>query len=232
MRHRPIVPTGLLLALLALAPLMQARADDTKLSLSETATVTAPPDELAAVLRAEATAPTPAEAQRMVNATMADALARARGTAGVTVGTGGYGVFRDAAAKPERWQASQTLTLRSADGPALLTLVGALQQKGLAMSDLHWQLSDAAEKRAQAEATRRAVAALRARVDEAAGLLGLAFVRFDSVRLDAQRPVRPMMRMMSVTPAAAVAPAPPPSAAAEDIPVSATVDAEAALAPK
>ena len=232
MRHRPILPIGLLVALLALAPLAAARADDnTRLSLSETATVTVPPDELAAVLRAEATAPTPAEAQRMVNTTMADALARAREVAGVTAGTGGYGVFRDAA-KPERWQASQSLTLRSADGAALLTLVGVLQQKGLAVSDLHWQLSDAAERRAQAEATRRAVAALRARVDEAAGLLGLAFVRFNAVRLDAQRPVRPLMRMMSVTPAAAAAPAPPPSAAAEDIPVSATVEAEAALAPK
>ncbi len=92
---------------------------------------------------------------------------------GVTASTGGYGVYRDASVKPERWQASQTLALRSADGASLQELVGALQQKGLAVSDLHWQLSDAAQHDAQAKALRQAISALRARVDDAAGLLGL-----------------------------------------------------------
>jgi predicted secreted protein len=223
MRH------ALLAALLFLVP-VSAWADDTTLSLSETATVMAAPDELSAVLRAEATALTAAEAQRLVNAAMADALTRVRQAAGVTSSTGGYGVYRDPSVKPERWNASQTLALHSADGPVLLTLVGALQQKGLAISDLHWQLSDDAERKAQAEATRRAIGALRARVDEAAGLLGLRFVRFATVRLDSPQPFRPAMRMMAVAPAAA-APM-PPSATAEDIPVSATVGADAELAPK
>jgi predicted secreted protein len=218
----------LLAAALVLAPLTGARADDTTLTLSETATVMAPTDELAAALRAEATAPTAAEAQRQVNAGMADALAHAKQVAGVTASTGGYGVYRDPAGKPERWQASQTLELRGADGAALLTLVGTLQQKGLAVSELRWQLSADAAKRAEAEATRRAIAALRARVDEAAGLLGLRFVRFDKVRLDTPPPFRPAMRMMAL---AASADAPPPSAVAEDVPVSATVGADAVLAP-
>jgi uncharacterized protein len=225
MRHRHV----LLAAMLALVPLSAAWADNTTLTLSETATVMAPPDELAAVLRAEATASTAAEAQRVVNAAMADALARAKETNGVTASTGGYSVYRDASAKPERWQASQTIALRGTDGAALLTLAGALQQKGLAMGDLHWQLSDAAERKAESEATRRAIGALRARVDEAAGLLGLTFVRFDKVSLDAPHPVRPMMRMMA---AAAPAAPTPPSATAEDIPVSSTVGADAVLAPK
>jgi predicted secreted protein len=219
----------LLAALLVLLP-VSAWADDTTLSLSETAMVMAAPDELSAVLRAEATAATAAEAQRLVNAAMADALARAKQAAGVTASTGGYGVYRDPSVKPERWNASQTLALHSAEGPALLTLVGALQQKGLAISDLHWQLSDDAARKAEAEATRRAIGALRARVDEAAGLLGLRFVRFATVRLDSPQPFRPAMRVMAVAPAAA-APM-PPSATAEDIPVSATVGAEAELAPK
>jgi predicted secreted protein len=226
MRHRHV----LLAAALALAPLSGAWADDTRLTLSETATVMVPPDELAAVLRAEATAPTAAEAQRQVNAAMADALARARQEPGVAASTGGYDVFRDSNAKPERWQAAQALSLRSADGAALLTLVGVLQQKGLAVGDLHWQLSDEAERRAQAEAMKRAIGALRARVDEAAGLLGLRFERFESVRLDTPGPIRPVMRMMAV--AAPAAAAPPPSAAAQDIPVSETVGADAALGPQ
>ncbi len=217
-----------LLAALVVLPLSGAWADDTRLTLSETATVMVPPDELAAVLRSEATAPTAAEAQRMVNVAMADAVARAKQVAGVTASTGGYGVFLDTGVKPERWRASQTLALRGADGAALLTLVGTLQQKGLAVGDLHWQLSEDAEHRALAEATRRAIGALRARVDEAAGLLGLRFVRFETVRLDTPPPFRPAMRMMAVA-APATAPV-PPSAAAEDVPVSATVGADALLA--
>jgi len=221
---------ALLAAVLVVLPLAGAWADDTRLTLSETATVMVPPDELAGVLRAEATAPTAAEAQRLVNGAMADSLARARQVAGVAASTGGYDVFRDTASKPERWQASQTLVLHSADGAALLTLVGALQQKGLAVGELHWRLSDEAERRAQAEAMRRAIGALRARVDEAAGLLGLRFERFETVRLDTPPSFRPATRMMA---AAAPAAAPlPPSAAAEDIPVSATVGADAALAAK
>lgn len=227
MRHRPI----LLAAVLLLAPVSRAwAADDTRLSLTESATVTVAPDELSAVLRAEATAPTAAEAQRAVNAAMADALSRAKQAPGIVAATGGYGVFRDTSAKPERWQASQTLSLHGADGAALLTLVGALQQKGLAVGDLHWQLSDATERKAQAEAMRRAIAGLRARVEEAAGLLGLSFVRFVSVQLQAPPSFRPQLRGMAL---AAAAPAPaPPSAEAEDIPVTATVSAEASLAPK
>jgi predicted secreted protein len=226
MRHR----LALLAAMLALAPLSCAWADDIRLSLSETATVMAAPDELAATLRAEATAPTASEAQRQVNAAMADALAHAKRTPGVVAATGGYGVFRDTATKPERWQASQTLALRSADGAPLLTLVGTLQQKGLAIGDLHWQLSDDATRKAQAEAMRRAIGALRSHVDEAAGLLGLSFVRFVTVQLQTPPLFHPAMRAMAV---AASAPAPtPPSAESEDVPVSATVSAEASLAPK
>jgi uncharacterized protein len=226
MRHRHV----LLAAMLALAPLSGARADDTTLTLSETATVMAAPDELAAEMRAEATTATAAEAQRSVNAAMADALARAKDTAGVTASTGGYSVYRDMAAKPERWRASQTLALRGPDGAALLTLVGALQDKGLVVGDLHWQLSNAAARKAEAEATRRAIGALRARVDEAAALLDLHFVRFVTVRLDTAPSPRPMMRMMAT--AAPAAAATPPSVTAEDIPVSSTVGADAVLAPK
>jgi predicted secreted protein len=230
MRHRhALLAVMLVLAPLA-APLGAARAESstTKQTLSETATVLAVPDELSAVLRAEATAATAAEAQRQVNAAMADALAEAKKVASVTASTGGYDTYRDSSTRPERWRAGQALALRSADGAALLTLVGTLQQAGLAVGELHWQLSDDGEHRAKSEATRRAVAALRARADEAAGLLGLVFVRFDAVRLELPAGIRPMMRMMAVSPSAQA----PPSAISEDIPVSVTVGADAVLAPK
>jgi len=228
MRRHLVLAAALSLAAAALPG--AAWAEDTKLSLTEGGMVMVHPDELDAVLRAEATAPNAAQAQREVNAAMADALAAAKQVGGVTAGTGGYNVFRDGSAKPERWQASQALNLSSKDGAALLTLVGALQQKGLAISDLHWQLADETEAKARDQALRKALSALRARADEVAGLLGLNFLRYEQLRVDMQTPVRPMPRMMAAT--ASMAAAPPPSAEGQDVPVRVTVSAEAVLVPK
>jgi predicted secreted protein len=222
------------LAVLLAAP-ATARAD-TVLHLAETATVQARPDELAATLQVQATAPSAAEAQARINALAADALARVREAVGVTAQTGVYDVFRPAPPGPQEhrpagdtWQATQSITLHGTDGAAVLALVGALQQKGLAVTQLGWRLSADAERTARQAATRQALQALRGRVDEAAGLLGLKFVEFREVRLDAARPQPFMPRMLAA--AASPGAAPPPSAMAEDTPVSATAEADALLRP-
>ena len=78
-------------------------------------------------------------------------------TANVTVSTGGYFVWRVGPAPltpPEHWQANQSIDLTSHDGAAMLKLVGELQQKGLAIGQLGWRLSDAATRAARAEARR------------------------------------------------------------------------------
>jgi uncharacterized protein len=200
---------------------------DTTLHLDDTETVMAHPDELVATLRAEASAPSAAAAQQVVNTAMAAALAHAREVAGVTAATEGYTVWQ--ATQPQRWQASQALTLRSQNGPALLTLVGELQRNGLATSDLSWQLSREASRTARDLAMREALSALQARAEEAAGLLGLRFESFQRVSVATPQPVPIVPRAMM---AMAAAPPTPPSVQAEDIPVSATVDADAVLVPK
>jgi uncharacterized protein len=200
---------------------------DTILHLDDTETVMAHPDELAATLRAEATATSAAAAQQAVNSAMAAALARARQVTGVTAATQEYTAWQ--VTQPQRWQASQTLTLRSHDGPALLTLVGELQQKGLAIGELSWQLSREASRAARDQAMRDALSALRGRAEEAAGLLDLRFESFQRVSIATPQPVPIMPRAMMAMAAAAPT---PPSAQAEDIPVSATVDADALLVPK
>jgi predicted secreted protein len=207
----------------------------TVLKLAETATVTIRPDELAASLRAEAVASSAAEAQARVNAAIADALARAQAVSGVSVSTGGYSVYRTApnpndhagADKTERWQAGQSLELKSADGAALPKLVGELQKSGLAVRNLGWRLSPEAARRARAEATRLALAGLRGRADEAAAQIGLAFEGFKEIRLDSERPAPFAPRMMSA--AMAAGGAPPPSAEAEDLSISATAEADVLL---
>lgn len=194
------------------------------------------PDELAASIRAEAVAPSPTDAERRVNALIADALKRAHQVSGVTVSTGNYSVWRigptpqDHQDHTERWQATQTIALHGHDGAPLLALVGELQQKGLALSQLGWQLSDEAGRAARQQALAAALKALRGRAETAAELIGLQFDQFKEVRLDTPRPP-PMPRMMMAAPASAKAFA-PPNAEAEDEMVSATAEADVLLKPR
>jgi len=218
----------------ALAAMSAHALADTLLHLSETATVMAHPDELDATLRVEALSSSAAVAQRQVNAAMEEAVATAKKVAGLTVGVAGYFVWHVGPTPQdhaERWQASQSLTLTSHDGTALLQLVGELQQKGLAVSQLGWRLSDATEHQARADATRKAITALRGRAEEAAAVLGLRFGSFKEVRLDGARPMPMLQRAMTMGAAAAAA-APPPTAEATDVAVSATADADVVLLPK
>jgi predicted secreted protein len=203
-------------------------AADTILHLSDTETVIAHPDELVAALRAEATGSSAAAAQQSVNATMAAALARAKQVPGLTAATEGYVAWQPT--QSQRWQASQTLMLRTQDAASLLMLTGELQQHGLAISELSWQLSPAASRAARDEALRNALRALRGRAEEAAGLLGLRFEQFQRVSIATPQPM-PIPRAMMGAAMAAAAPT-PPSAEAQDVPVSATAEAEALLVAK
>ncbi|MDR3537758.1 MAG: SIMPL domain-containing protein [Acetobacteraceae bacterium] len=208
---------------------------ETHLHLGETATVMAAPDELAAAMRIEATSATAAEAQARVNTVMQDALARTKAQPGVTVSTGGYGVWRVGPTpqdRTERWQATQTLNLSSHDDAALLKLVGELQQKGLAVGSLGWRLSREAERRAHQEATKQALTALRGRAEEAAGLLDLRFEQFKDIRLDTAEPQQPLYRAAMPAPMALAAVAPAPSVAPQDVAVTATAEADVVLQPR
>lgn len=226
---RPAASALLLLLLVAASP---ARAE-TVLHLSATATHMVAPDELDATLRAEAVSANPADAQQRVNALTSEALAAAHQVPGVTVSTGGYTVWRIGPTqqdRSERWQAGQSLTLKSHDGAALLKLVGALQQKGLATGQLNWRLSPETERKAHTEAMEQALSSLRERVDKAAALLGLRFGSYKEVRLDSAEP-RPVPRLMNMATSMSAAAA-PPQAESTDIPVSATVEADAILLPR
>ena len=78
-----MTPLPMLAALLLAVPLIPAAQAETLLRLSESAYVSARPDELAASLRFEVEAPDAATAQSRVNAAMAKALAEAKATSGV-----------------------------------------------------------------------------------------------------------------------------------------------------
>ncbi len=218
---------ALLLTLFLLAA-MPVSAAETLLRLSETAHVTVKPDELVAVLRAEGTGATAAAAQAQANAMVRRTLDAVAAKPGITATTGGYGVWQRA--KPNtQWSAVQSVTLKSQDGPTLLALVGTLQAGQLALERLSWQVSPNAARRAQSEATKQALGALRGRSEEAAAILSLKFTGFREIRMQDQP--RPVMLMGAARAMAAPAEAPPPSAEAEDADIAATVEADAVLAP-
>jgi len=226
------LPGILFLCISAIAP---AHAQDTVLKLGETVTIMVTPDELAASLRAESLAPNAQEAQRRVNELMRDALDSAKKVASITVSTGGYNVWRTAVTpqdRNERWQAGQSINLTGKDAEAMLRLVGELQQKGLVQGNLAWRLSRDKERTARRDATKQALSGLRGRADEAAEILGLRFASFREVRLDSVAPPPVIPRQQGMMSRAAMASAPQPSTEAEDLPVTASAEADILLKPR
>jgi uncharacterized protein YggE len=223
--------TRLALALLgALAVVHPALAQpaglsETLLRLSETAEVTRPPDEVFATLRAEARAGTAAAAQEAVNRAIAAAVALAQATPGIQVSTGGYWTAR--AEEARSWQASQSIMLRAAAGPALLELAGTLQGQGLAMSGLDWTLRRETARGARQDAARLAIEAIQARAADVAAQLNLDLVGLREVTIHASDATPRPMAM-----SASRASASPPVAVARDAVVSATVEAVAVLRPR
>jgi uncharacterized protein len=217
-------------SILMLAPLLAIAGPacaNTALHLSDTETVMAHPDLLVATLQAVATAPSAAAAQQQVNTAISAALARARQVPNVAVSTQQYTSWQPK--EHGEWQASQTMRVSTLDGAALLSLVGRLQDSGLAVTELGWELSPKATRKAHDQAMREAIANLRARADDAAGLLGLRFASFDKVNIATPSPfVGPRLAGLAMAAAAPAA----PNAVAEDVPVSATVQADATLVPK
>jgi uncharacterized protein len=228
-------PTLLGLAFLSALAAGSAHAQDTVLRLAETVTVMVTPDELAATLRAEAIAPNAQDAQRRVNDMMRDALEGAKKAAGVTVSTGGYNVWRVGMIpqdRAERWQAGQSINLSGKDAEAMLKLVGDLQQKGFVQSNLGWRLSRETEHAARQNATKQALSGLRGRADDAAEILGLRFASFREVRLDSVTPPPVIPRSQTFMARAAMSPGQPPSAEPEDLPVTASAEADILLKPR
>jgi predicted secreted protein len=228
---------GLLAAALSTATAQTApiapASNQSILHLSETAQRDVPRDLLRATLAAEATDPDAGKVQSEINQHMNAALTRIKQTAGVTVETGGYSVYRETPDKqPPRWHGSQTVTLTSKDFAALLGLIGTLQQQSLVTQSLTPDISREARQSVEDSLTDEALTRLKQRADHIAATAGVKLQGIRSLtvgNVNAPPPiVQPMMRMMA---AAAPAPAPPPVAEAGNATVSITATAEFALAP-
>ncbi len=223
--NKGFLGVSLLVTALLAAPGAHA---DTILHLSVTATITTLPDEVVAHLSAQADASTAQTAQQLVNQMVAEALDTAKPLTTITANTTQYSVWHETDPK-DVWHASQGIALRSSDISGLLGLVGTLQQSGLAVGDLGWQLSPAASEKTYEQAIDKAINLLTTRANGIASLLHLTMKNFDSVTVGedggAQQQPLGLMRMMAIAPAAAA----PPRAQTDMVQVSATVSADAVL---
>jgi predicted secreted protein len=229
-----IKPLLIAAALLAAAPAALAPAavaQETVLRLSETAERTVRPDQLVAVLRAQASGASAAAVQEQVNRQVTAALERARGVRGITATTGSYWTSRSGDRR-DQWQATQELRLTTTDASAaLLELAGTLQAQGLLMGGLSYEVSRPLARREREAATEEALRGLAERAERLAGIMGLRFAGFREVRVDAPR-MMPVPRAMAAPMAASASAPTPPAAEPADVPITATVEGDAILKPR
>lgn len=201
----------------AAAPAL-VRADDkddgsTTLRLNAEARRSVPQDRLQVTLAFEQTAKTAAEAQKLVNAKMRDALKVYGGVSSVKATTGNYNVWKQYPNEPgpkpltdaERekaatWQATQQLMLDSADKDATLALVGKLQEQGFNVQNMNFYLSRQASDALRDDLTVEALGTMKARAQKMAGALGMKSIRFATIDVTGNPvvPPMPMMRAMAM----------------------------------
>jgi uncharacterized protein len=223
----------LVLVALAAWPLAGAwaQAPLTRLFLQESASRDVEQNMLVATVQAHAEAASPAEAQAAVNETMAAAVERVRAEAEIRAATGSYSVYerRDRDNRPVDWVADQDLRLTSKDPAALLELTGSLQEMGLNVIGLGWQVDDETRRKVQDELTIAAIATLRQRAQAIAESIEMQVANIDTLRVGAAMDgPRPMMAMR----ADAMAEAAPPTALPDLETVQSHVEAEITLSPR
>jgi predicted secreted protein len=231
MSHLPLA----LVLLYALTPPALAAAapsaSGTVLHLSERAERPVVRDELSAVLRVEASDSDAARLEADINRRMAAAVARAKGVAGVKLFTSGYSVYQQQQKdQPPQWHGSAGLTLTGRNASALLKLAGELQQSGLLMSSLAYEVTPEAARGVEDELTSEALFRLRTRAERVADDLGMAVVRIRELTVGNAGGLQPQPRFFNAASAGAAGPA--PVAEPGEATVSVSVNAEIEIAPR
>jgi uncharacterized protein YggE len=124
-----------------------------------------------------------------------------------------------------------SLTLTAGKAEPLLALVGTLQQSGLLLSSLDYELTPEAARMAEDDLTSEALARLRRRADLVAQSLGLVVERIRDLRLGNAAGTQPVPRPFMAAGIAQGA-APPPIAEPGEATVTVSVDADVQLGPK
>lgn len=227
--------TALLFVLLAAAPAYAQTTgsddDSTVLHLNETAHRDVAQDRLTIEMRVDVTAGDAEHVQTAVNRRMTAALERAKAETSVRTETRGYWVQQEQPANaPTRWRGIETVALVGTDTAAVLKLAGVLQQGGLVMSSLSYDVAPETAKAIEDDLTTAALQRLKDRVGHIAKDMNLYVRSFKALRVGNVTgnapPPRPLMRAMAAAPASSP---PPPAAAPGEATLGVNVDADVVL---
>ncbi len=228
----PALPVSALAQPAGHAAMHEMHERATILSLSETAEREVTPDLLRARFAAEASADSAAKAQSQVNAALEKAVAKLKQT-GLLVATGGYNTWEEQPrgndgkpTGPVRWRANAQLTVSSKDSAKLLEVTGGLQQDGLLLQGLGFEVSRELRRSLEDELTKEALARLKTRAELAATALGQSFDGWKQVRVGSGPMPQPRMMQMAMSAKVAMA---APVAEPGSQTVSLTVDGDARL---
>ena len=204
--------------------------DKVVLQLGESAERVVTQDRIRAHLRVELGGTDPRALQGQVNQKMAAALDKAKAVPAVKAETQGYFVYEDKTMKRgQRWWGSQSLTLTSFESAALLTLVGQLQEDGLLIQGLGYELAPETRRRIERELVPDAIQRIKDTAATVAKSLDLPKVEIVKVRLgETQAPPIPRFGapMMAMAERAQIA---PPVAEPGEATVMIRIEAEVAL---
>jgi predicted secreted protein len=215
---------------LAQAPAAAGDDDSTLLHLNQTATRDVAQDRLTVEIRVDVSGGDAASVQAAVNRRMATALERAKAAASVRTETRGYWVQQERPPNaPARWHGVETLALIGTDTAAVLKLAGALQQDGLVMSRLSYDVAPDTAKAIEDELTTTALQRLKERVDRIAKDMGLVVRSFKALRVGNVSGNAPPQPFLMRTAAPAAAAAPPPAAQPGETTLEVSVDADVVL---
>lgn len=209
-----------------------AERSATRLILNETASREVEQDTIVARLVAQAQGEVAAGVQAAVNEMMAAALETVRGVDAVRPATGGYRVYQhyDRDGQPQGWEAEQDLVLEGGDPAEVLELVGVLQEGGLAVRSLGFQLSEPIRSEVEDELTLEAIARLQTRAAAIAEAVDMAVGAISVLNVGGAIGIAP--RPMFEARMAAADAAPAPSAVPDQERVQIEVNAEISLEPR
>ena len=173
------------------------KEEGTYLNLSATEMIQVEQDLLIANLRYEVDSDTSSNTQNKINQVMKKALEVANTVKNIEVSTEQYSVyqFRQTDEKGQNgkdiWRGSQSITLKSKVADDTLALVGQLQEMGLVMSDMHYEVSPEKNEEIRIGLMENAINKLRVRAKKIAGIIGAKEIKVKTLNIDGDNSYNP-----------------------------------------
>ena len=209
------------------------KEDGTYLNLSVTETKQVESDILIANLRYESESESAKEVQNKINQMMKKALSVAEKKENIEVSTEQYSVYKfskpvkQGATEKELWKGSQSIVIKSKSTEDILALSGQLQEIGLVMSDLHYEVSIAKIEETRTSMVENAINKLLSHAKRVAGIIGLKEVKIKNINIegDNRYPPVPYPKLMRTAAANVVSSITAPISAPGNIEITLNISA-------